>query len=84
MEKPFEDAAFHLKPGEVSEIVETQFGFHLIRTTERQEAGIFPLEEVRDKIAEFLNGRKNEKRIGDYLDKLRQAATIEYAGEIRD
>jgi peptidyl-prolyl cis-trans isomerase C len=83
MEKPFEDAAFNLKPGEVSEIVETQFGFHLIKTTERQEAGILPLEEVRDKIFAFLNGRKNEKKIGEYLEKLRQTATIQYAEEIR-
>ena len=80
MVKPFDEAAFNLKPGEISDIVETKFGCHLILATERQEAGIVPLEEVRDKVAEFLNGQKNQEKIGAYLGTLRQAATIEYAG----
>jgi parvulin-like peptidyl-prolyl isomerase len=44
MVKPFEDTAFKMKIGEVSEIVETQFGYHLIKTADRQEARVVPLE----------------------------------------
>jgi len=50
----FERAAFALQPGEISEPVRTDFGFHLIRVEEREEAVSRPLEEVREQIAADL------------------------------
>ena len=47
MVKPFEDAAFTLKVGETSEIIESDFGFHIIRVTEIKPAQAKPLDEVR-------------------------------------
>ncbi len=79
MVKEFDDVAFGMKAGEVSEIVETQFGYHLIKVTDRQDAGTVPLGEVQEKILSFLNRQKQEQAVGDYLEKLRGTAQIEYA-----
>ena len=78
MIKPFEDAAFALQSGGVSEIVETQFGYHLIKVTGKKDAGVVPLEEVKEQVGLFLVNQKKQKTIGDFLQKLRDAATIEY------
>ncbi len=79
MVKEFEDVAFSAKIGEVSDIVETQFGYHLIKVTDRQSAGTLELAEVRDKVQEFLTRQKKETVISDFIQGLRQDASIEYA-----
>ncbi|MBI5681869.1 MAG: SurA N-terminal domain-containing protein [Deltaproteobacteria bacterium] len=54
MVKSFEDAAFALKKGEVSGIIETEFGFHIIKAEDIQEAGLKPFNEVRREVTELL------------------------------
>jgi len=83
MVKPFEDVAFGLKEGEISNIVETQFGYHLIKVVDRREARTVPLDEVKDQIAAHLKSRKENEAMGEHLKKLRQSATIQYATKIR-
>lgn len=51
MVKPFDDAVAKLqKPGELSEIVESEFGYHIIRLEERRDKGVKPFAEVREQL----------------------------------
>ena len=54
MTPPFEEAAFKLKKGEISDLVRTQFGYHIIKVEDIKEARTQSLEEVRDQIIDTL------------------------------
>ena len=56
MEPPFEEAAFALKKGEISDLVQTRFGYHIILVEDIKEAGMTPLEQVREDILATLTG----------------------------
>jgi peptidyl-prolyl cis-trans isomerase C len=77
MVKPFEDAAFKLAPNEVSDIVETQFGYHLIKVLDHKAAKDPSFEEVEPHVMAILRNEKIQQKIEPYLHKLRKDAKVE-------
>ena len=73
----FEQAAYALKPGELSEPVKTQFGWHLIQLHERVPEKITPFDEIKPKVVQYLTERKKDKVFEQFLDRLKAEATIE-------
>ena len=77
MVQPFSEAAFALQPGQVSDVVTTRFGYHLIRLTERKKAQTMAFNDVKEEISNRLRQEQEEKRIADYLEKIKKTADIQ-------
>ena len=77
MVPPFEKAAFELKPDQVSDIVETQFGYHLIKLIDRKPAGTVEFDEVKGRIVENLQKKETMEAVQKYIAELRKTAKIE-------
>lgn len=76
MVAPFDEAAFQLEAGEISEVVETPFGYHVIRMEERRQA---ELGEQREQFRGFLAQRAVQEAENSYVDSLTLAANMEIA-----
>jgi len=77
MVKPFEEAAFALKPGEVSDPVESRFGYHLIKLIERKPETTIPYEDIKERIEQYLKQDKVQRGVSLYITKLKEKAKVE-------
>lgn len=79
MTKPFANAAFSCKPSTVCDkVVKTDYGFHIIKVTDRKEAGMVPYDEIKEEIKTKLTQEKRNKAFQEYINSKQAKATIKY------
>lgn len=73
----FEEAVIKLaKPGDLSDIVETPYGFHIIRLTEKKPPHVIPFDEVKTDLMDFLTAKKKDESLRGYVETLRKKANV--------
>lgn len=77
MVKPFEEAAFSMKIGQVSEPVKTEYGYHIIMVTDKEEESVISFEESREEIKNALLNQKKAETLNNYINDLRENAEVE-------
>ncbi|MBM3224022.1 MAG: hypothetical protein FJZ47_09500 [Candidatus Tectomicrobia bacterium] len=77
----FEEATAQLQPGQISDVVRTRVGFHIIRLEARQAAGMRPFDEVQEELKTAILRDKTERKYQEWLDALRQQAYIKILHE---
>ena len=73
----FEEVAFNLEVGTISEPVETEYGYHIIKVSDKKESSTKSFDEVKSQIKEQLFNQKRQQAVNEYIQKLRDEAEIE-------
>jgi peptidyl-prolyl cis-trans isomerase C len=73
----FEEAAFALQPGQMTEIVRTEFGYHIIKVEEHKAGRALPFDEAKEQVKEDLTREQTYERYQQYVAQLRNKAKVE-------
>ncbi len=80
----FEKAAFALKKDEVSDVVQTQFGYHIIKSLEKVPSRPMEFSEIKDRLAHQLSVQKQQQEVNSLIAGLRQKTTVKTHPELLD
>ncbi len=73
----FEEVAFSLKPGETSGLVETEYGYHIIKMEEKKDAVLEPYEKIKDKVKDQALQEMRKAAVGEFIEKALKNAGVE-------
>ena len=82
MVKEFSDVAFSLKPKEISPVVKTKFGYHIIRVDEIKEGRQQTFDEVKDKLRDKIRAERKNQYFKDYIDGLKKQIKVKTYPEL--
>lgn len=82
MVKPFSESAFKQKVNTIGEIVQTDFGYHIIMVTDRKQAGVEPYNKVKDELIMLLENQKKVEVLQELVETLKNKAEIVYVDEM--
>jgi peptidyl-prolyl cis-trans isomerase C len=80
----FEAVAFSIKPGEISEVVKTQYGWHIIKVTERKEGSVRPFDQVKAQIKSQIANQRLQAQLDKYMADLRAKANVQVDDKVVD